>query len=89
MEGICFYIPSILFVKITNYIYFGISEDFSINIPNKHIYLEEGLCLGGYSMKNKVNIKEILTLAGTYISVCIGSGFATGQEIMQFFQLME
>ena len=36
-------------------------------------------------MKNKVNIKEILTLAGTYISVCIGSGFATGQEIMQFF----
>lgn len=36
-------------------------------------------------MKNKVNIKEILKLAGTYISVCIGSGFATGQEIMQFF----
>lgn len=36
-------------------------------------------------MKNKCNIKEILKLAGTYISVCIGSGFATGQEIMQFF----
>ena len=36
-------------------------------------------------MKNKGNIKEILQLAGTYISVCIGSGFATGQEIMQFF----
>ncbi|CED93058.1 YkoY integral membrane protein [Romboutsia ilealis] len=36
-------------------------------------------------MKSKVNIKEILKLAGTYISVCIGSGFATGQEIMQFF----
>lgn len=31
------------------------------------------------------NIKEIVTFAGTYISVCIGSGFATGQEIMQFF----
>ena len=72
-------------LNLDDYIYFGISEDFSINIPNKHIYLEEGLCLGGYSMKNKVNIKEILTLAGTYISVCIGSGFATGQEIMQFF----
>ena len=36
-------------------------------------------------MKNRYNIKEILKLAGTYISVCIGSGFATGQEIMQFF----
>ena len=36
-------------------------------------------------MKNKGNIKEILQLAGTYISVCIGSGFATGQEIMQIF----
>lgn len=31
------------------------------------------------------NIKEIMMFAGTYISVCIGSGFATGQEIMQFF----
>ncbi len=36
-------------------------------------------------MKNKSNIKEIFKIAGTYISVCIGSGFATGQEIMQFF----
>ena len=36
-------------------------------------------------MKSKYNIKEIFKLAGTYISVCIGSGFATGQEIMQFF----
>jgi len=41
--------------------------------------------LRGNRMKNKCNIKEILKLAGTYISVCIGSGFATGQEIMQFF----
>lgn len=31
------------------------------------------------------NLKEIMKFAGTYISVCIGSGFATGQEIMQFF----
>ena len=57
-----------------------ISENFSINIPNKHINLEEGLCLGGYSMKNKGDIKEILKLAGTYISVCIGSGFARSEE---------
>lgn len=36
-------------------------------------------------MQEKYNIKEILKFSGTYISVCIGSGFATGQEIMQFF----
>lgn len=29
--------------------------------------------------------KESLKFAGTYVSICIGSGFATGQEIMQFF----
>lgn len=31
------------------------------------------------------NTKEIMILAGAYISVCIGSGFATGQELLQFF----
>lgn len=31
------------------------------------------------------NFKEIMKFAGTYVSVCIGSGFATGQEILQFF----
>ncbi len=36
-------------------------------------------------MEGRVNIKEIIIFAGTYISICIGSGFATGQEIMQFF----
>lgn len=36
-------------------------------------------------MGKESNLKEILKLAGTYLSVCIGSGFATGQEIMQFF----
>lgn len=36
-------------------------------------------------MKESGNLKEIMKFAGTYISVCIGSGFATGQEIMQFF----
>ncbi|MGL5693290.1 MAG: YkvI family membrane protein [Peptostreptococcaceae bacterium] len=36
-------------------------------------------------MLRKSNATETLKFAGTYISVCIGSGFATGQEIMQFF----
>ncbi|WP_195238548.1 YkvI family membrane protein [Romboutsia sp. 1001285H_161024_C4] len=36
-------------------------------------------------MGGKSSISEIIKFAGTYISVCIGSGFATGQEIMQFF----
>ncbi|HSQ88360.1 hypothetical protein [Romboutsia sp.] len=36
-------------------------------------------------MSESSNFKEIMKFAGTYISVCIGSGFATGQEIMQFF----
>ena len=36
-------------------------------------------------MKSKYNIKEIFKLAGTYISVCIGSGFATGWYV--FFGL--
>ena len=36
-------------------------------------------------MNKKIDIKESIIVAGTYISICIGSGFATGQEIMQFF----
>lgn len=36
-------------------------------------------------MERQSNNKEIFKFAGTYLSVCIGSGFATGQEIMQFF----
>ncbi|MGL5330417.1 MAG: YkvI family membrane protein [Peptostreptococcaceae bacterium] len=36
-------------------------------------------------MLRKSDVKETSKFAGTYISVCIGSGFATGQEIMQFF----
>lgn len=36
-------------------------------------------------MGRESNFKEVLKFAGTFISVCIGSGFATGQEIMQFF----
>ncbi len=36
-------------------------------------------------MNRGINFRETMKFAGTYISVCIGSGFATGQEIMQFF----
>lgn len=36
-------------------------------------------------MNRGINFRETIKFAGTYISVCIGSGFATGQEIMQFF----
>ena len=36
-------------------------------------------------MNRGINFSETIKFAGTYISVCIGSGFATGQEIMQFF----
>ncbi|MEF9990707.1 MAG: hypothetical protein RRZ84_02300 [Romboutsia sp.] len=36
-------------------------------------------------MSKGSNFNEIMKFAGTYISVCIGSGFATGQEIIQFF----
>ena len=35
-------------------------------------------------MKEK-SILDILKLGGAYIAFCIGSGYATGQEIMQFF----
>lgn len=38
-------------------------------------------------MDKNSNIKEIIKFTGTYISICIGSGFATGQEIMQFFSV--
>ncbi len=34
---------------------------------------------------NKVNWKKVMVFAGSYIATIIGSGFDTGQEIMQFF----
>ena len=43
------------------------------------------MLLGGKYMNRGINFRETIKFAGTYISVCIGSGFATGQEIMQFF----
>lgn len=36
-------------------------------------------------MEGKANIKQIVSFAGAYVATIIGSGFATGQEIMQFF----
>lgn len=36
-------------------------------------------------MNNSCSILNVIKLAGAYIAFCIGSGFATGQEVMQFF----
>lgn len=36
-------------------------------------------------MKEKVSIGNILKFSGAFVACAIGSGFATGQEIMQFF----
>ncbi len=36
-------------------------------------------------MKEKIHWSSFLQIAGGYIAFCIGSGFATGQEILQFF----
>lgn len=34
---------------------------------------------------NQTKRKDVISFGGAYIAFCIGSGFATGQEIMQFF----
>lgn len=36
-------------------------------------------------MKQKYNVGQVITYAGAFIALLIGSGFATGQEILQFF----
>lgn len=36
-------------------------------------------------MNKKTNINRIITVSGAFIAFAIGSGFSTGQEIMQFF----
>lgn len=36
-------------------------------------------------MKEQVNVVSVIKFAGAYIAFIIGSGFATGQEIMQFY----
>lgn len=46
------------------------------------------LQIGGNDMhqnNEKVVLKDVLKIGGAYAAFCIGSGFATGQEIMQFF----
>ncbi len=35
--------------------------------------------------KDVISMKNVFRFAGAYIAIIIGSGFATGQEIMQFF----
>lgn len=35
--------------------------------------------------KSVVKPQKVLTIAGSFIALLIGSGFATGQEIMQYF----
>lgn len=39
-------------------------------------------------MNKKFSVKTIVILAGSYIATIIGSGFATGQEILQFFFIL-
>ena len=36
-------------------------------------------------MEGKVSMLNVMKFAGAFIAFIIGSGFATGQEIMQFF----
>ena len=36
-------------------------------------------------MKGKTSIKNVIKFAGAFVAFMIGSGFATGQEIMHFF----
>ena len=49
---------------------------------------ESGTDTGGTGMKGKgsrCSIRNVVTFAGAFIAWIIGSGFATGQEILQFF----
>src|SRR5699024_6799638 len=41
--------------------------------------------MGGTTMNQHIKITNIIRLSGAYIAYLIGSGFATGQEVMQFF----
>lgn len=36
-------------------------------------------------MENKVRIGQVIRLSGAFVACAIGSGFATGQEVLQFF----
>lgn len=37
------------------------------------------------AMKGQVSVTHVLKLSGAYVAYLIGSGFATGQEVLQFF----
>lgn len=37
------------------------------------------------SEKQEVSVRRVITIAGSFIALLIGSGFATGQEILQYF----
>ena len=36
-------------------------------------------------LKNNIRLSSVIKYAGAYIAFEIGSGFATGQEILQFY----
>lgn len=36
-------------------------------------------------MENHINFKKVFKTAGAFMAWVIGSGFATGQEVLQFF----
>lgn len=36
-------------------------------------------------MKEVVSVKKVITFAGAFVAFLIGSGFATGQEVLQYF----
>ena len=40
---------------------------------------------GGFALKERISIIRVMKYAGAYIAFEIGSGFATGQEILQFY----
>ncbi len=46
---------------------------------------DEGIEIERMDKQNKCNKKEVIKFAGAFIAWVIGSGFATGQEVLQFF----
>lgn len=36
-------------------------------------------------MNDKMNWKNVLTIGGAYTAYCIGAGFASGQETLQYY----
>ena len=38
-------------------------------------------------MNNKINWKSVFTVMGAILAFNIGTGFATGQEVMQYFSV--